>query len=146
MSAGTTLSRHDTCKGTPPSPPQFQKRGLCNVPTPVVTSGVTQFAETVRLRPNVELDARFCICGSWPGQPVSISAPWDGFRSLHPDCCGTKKIITGRLWELSGLPTGAPPDGSHIKYDLWCNRNQIPPLLLSEIRLHNTSHNQFSPS
>ena len=30
---------------SPPTPRQFPNRGLCNVPAPVLTSTVTQFAE-----------------------------------------------------------------------------------------------------
>jgi len=50
-----------------------------------------------------ETVARFYnVLGS--GQPEAISAPWDGFRSLHPDCYGPKEQITGKLWVSSGLP------------------------------------------
>ena len=55
--------------------------------------------------------------GFWPGQPKSISAPWDGFRSLHPDCYGRKKIIPGdvdkvraALWHRN---VGSRPAYSH---------------------------------
>ncbi len=41
---------------SPPSPPQFQKWGPCNVPAPVVTSGVTQCVETARPQPHEGLD------------------------------------------------------------------------------------------